>query len=386
MLKIFIAVLYFFMTEPVSATGSEKNPPKIVPVKEEMAGLYYTVSNLLPLVLNKADFENKKNAKKIARQMNALATLTKKMASNTTRFADSDPSIGYISAQFAGDISYAIGMWNKGDRIVPRRILRNVTDYCISCHTRTGKGLHFGQANQSLAFKSMPTINKAEYLLATRQFEEALKAYEIILIDTSIAKINPEGWSTAVKKLLAVTIRVKNDPFLTLEMISRIQDNPDSMPPALQADVAEWRRGAKSWLDEKKSTSENDDQKYSAVVRLMKEADAAVLVTPGGALVQHMRASTILHEVLGRVRGGRHYQEMFWRAGESANYLRNFNLWTLQDIYYEQCVRVGGDIALSKTCLKALEASMVTSYGVASKSGLPEFLKVRLESLKADLE
>ncbi len=386
MLYFSIVGLCFFMASPFSAFGAEKKAPKVVPVKEEMGGLFVTVSNLLPLVLSKADFENKKNAKEISSQMNKLATLTKKMAANTSRFADSDPSIGYISERFAGDIRYAIDMWNTGDRIVPRRILRNVTDYCISCHTRTGKGLHFGQVNLPRAFKSMPALSRAEYLLATRQFEDALKAYEIVLIDTSIAKTNPEGWSTAVHKMLAVTIRVKNDPFLTLEMISRIQDHPDSMPSALQADVAEWRRGAKSWLDEKKSKLENDDQKYLAVVRLMKEADAAALVAPGGALVQHMRASTILHEVLGRVRGGPHYQDMLWRAGESAFYLRNFNLWTLQDIYYEQCARVGGDSDLSKKCFNALEESMVTSYGVTTKNGLPEFIKVRLESISSKLK
>lgn len=112
------------------------------PIREEMGGLFVALSELLPLVVDKAAFENPKNAKKITGLMQKLQGLADKMVVSTKKFADNDPSIPFIAEKFSNDVSMALDMWKSGDRVVPRRLMRGVTDYCISCHTRTSKGLH----------------------------------------------------------------------------------------------------------------------------------------------------------------------------------------------------------------------------------------------------
>jgi hypothetical protein len=94
-----------------------------------------------------------------------------------------------------------------------------------------------------------------------------------------------------------------------------------------------------------------------------------------------MRASAILHDLLGRSAGGDNQQELLWMAGRAAEYLRDLNLWTLQDTYYEGCVRKGKDKSLAAKCLNALENSMRQSYGAASRAGLPVFAKQQLDDL-----
>jgi len=103
----------------------------------------------------------------------------------------------------------AIDMWKSGDRVVPRRLMRNVTDYCIGCHTRTSKGLHLSDVIHSEKFNAMPSLAKAEYLAATRQFHEALKKYEEVLVRKPLAKIDPEAWDSSVRKMLAIAVRVE---------------------------------------------------------------------------------------------------------------------------------------------------------------------------------
>ncbi len=362
-----------------SKKGVSSEP--VAPIRQEMGGLFVALSDLLPLVLNKAAFEDPKNAREIISLLHRMQDLSGKMVASTKKFADNDPSIPFVAERFDHDINMSIDMWNSGDRVVPRRLMRNVTDYCISCHTRTSKGLHLSDVIQSQRFKAMPALTKAEYLAATRQFTEALKQYEQVLIDRPLAKSDPDAWDMAVRKMLAISVRVQKDPSLTTELLSRIQESPENIPPSLRGDIAMWRQSAKTWTTERRPPSMNDKERFELAKRLIAEGQAVAQKLPGGALIEYMRASAILHDLLGRSHGGESEQEMLWLAGQTADYLRDLNLGTLQDAYYEGCVRKGKDKNLSTKCLNALETSMLQSYGVASRAGLPSYAKRQLEDL-----
>jgi hypothetical protein len=202
-----------------------------------------------------------------------------------------------------------------------------------------------------------------------------------VLVDRPLAKTDPEAWDLAVRKMLASSVRVEKNPSLTTELLSRIQDEPDSMPPALRQDIAIWRQSAKSWSAEPRTMSLNDKQRFGLAERLIQEGEAIAQKHPGGALIEYMRASALLHDLLGRSRGGENEQQMLWLAAKSAEYLRDLNLWTLQDTYYEGCVRKGKDKSLATKCLNGLETSMLQSYGAKSKAGLPAYAKQHLDEL-----
>ncbi len=377
------AVLFTMLSSMGLQAATKKGNPADsgAPIRQEMGGLFVALSDFLPLVLNKASFEDPKNAREIVSLMNRMQDLSGKMVVSTKKFADNDPSIPFIAEKFDHDIRMSIDMWNSGDRVVPRRLMRNVTDYCISCHTRTSKGLHLSDVIQSQRFKSLPALTKAEYLAATRQFSDALKQYEHVIVDKPLAKSDPEAWDMAVRKMLAISVRVEKDPSLTTELLSRIQDSPENIPPSLRGDIAMWRESAKAWSAERRPPSMSDKERLELAKRLIRDGETIAKKVPGGALIEYMRASAILHDLLGRSRGGDNEQQMLWFAGQSAEYLRDLNLWTLQDTYYEGCVRKGKDKSLAAQCLSALESSMVQSYGAASRAGLPSYAKRQLDDL-----
>jgi hypothetical protein len=352
------------------------------PIREEMGGLFVALSDLLPIVLNKAAFEDPKNAQEVLSLMNRLQDLSVKMVTSTKKFADNDPSIPFIAERFSNDLTMAIDMWKTGDRVVPRRLLRGVTDYCIGCHTRTSKGLHLSAVTQPNKLKAMPSLAKAEYLAATRQFHDALKVYEDALVHKPLAKIDPEAWDSGVRKMLAIAVRVENKPRLTMELLSSIQDSPENMLPALRDDIALWRQSAKAWANEKKHPKMSNNEKFALAKRLLSQGEAIAVKNPGGELIEYLRASSLLHEILGQVRPSQQSQEMLWLAGQSAEHLRELNLWTMQDVYYEACARKNQDPSLSLKCYNALENSMIAAYGVASRAGLPQFAKNQLDDLK----
>jgi len=352
------------------------------PIRDEMGGLFVALSDLLPIVLNKAAFEDPKNAQEVLSLMNRLQDLSVKMVTSTKKFADNDPSIPFIAERFSNDLTMALDMWKTGDRVVPRRLLRGVTDYCIGCHTRTSKGLHLSAVTQPNKLKAMPSLAKAEYLAATRQFHDALKVYENALVHKPIAKIDPEAWDSGVRKMLAIAVRVENKPRHTMELLSSIQDSPDNMLPAIRDDIALWRQSAKAWANEKKQPKMSNDEKFALAKRLLSQGEAIAFKNPGGELIEYLRASSLLHEILGQVRPSQQSQEMLWLAGQSAEHLRELNLWTMQDVYYEACARKNHDPSLSLKCYNALENSMIAAYGAASRTGLPQFAKNQLDDLK----
>lgn len=358
------------------------------PIIEEMGELYQVTTDLLPLVVSKADFENPKNKTAIARKMNRLKALSTIMSNKTKKFEDKDPSIVHLSERFSEDVGYAIKMWNLGDTIVPRRILRNTTDYCIACHTRTGKGADLINLPTPKKFNGLSALTKAEYFAATRQYEKALGAYETVLADRPLARMDPDAWAAAIRRMLAITVRVKNSPSLTLEMISRVQDSPESNVPALARDIAAWRAAAKEWNEASaiKKEIETLPKKLEHIEALLQSAEKNSQSVPNGGLIHYLRASMIAHDLMGDTNLGASAQKLYWLAATAVSGLKEINLWTLQDVYFEQCIRAGGiksgaDKVLTKKCYDSLESAALFEYGVSSKSLLPEHARVRLEQL-----
>ena len=158
------------------------------------------------------------------------------------------------------------------------------------------------------------------------------------------------------------------------------------MPASLRGDIASWRQSAKSWMAEKRPASMTDKERFELAKHLIADGESISVKVPGGALIEYMRASAIMHDLLGRVKNGDQYQEMLWIAGQSSEYVRSLNMWTLQDTYYEGCIRKGGDKTLSGKCMSALEKSLLRTYGAASRAGLPAFSQKLLDDLGATIK
>jgi len=54
-----------------------------------------------------------------------------------------DPSIGFVGNQFSEEMVEAKRQLKVGNRSYARFLIRNASNYCISCHTQTDRGPHF---------------------------------------------------------------------------------------------------------------------------------------------------------------------------------------------------------------------------------------------------
>jgi hypothetical protein len=361
-----------------------------VQLKKSMAELYININDTLPIVVNKKSFEDPKNKKIIATRMNQLKQLAKAMSKENKRFADSDPSISFITERFEEDIQYAIDMWNTGDRIISRKIMRNATDYCISCHTRTGRGAMFSHLNQPKGFASLPKVDRAEYFLATRQYDQAIALYEKILMDGILAKQDPLTWIQSIKKLLSVTIRVKHHASLTLEMISRIQERPDAHSDKFAPMIAAWRKSTQEWAAQEatKPGSKTDDTQQLSLASIASEViqgENLEKSLSGAGLVHFLKASNNIHKLLSKTPKINQSADILLLAGRAASHLTELNLGLLHEVYFEQCVIATGSLSDRKECFAQLEAAYLRNFGVDGKSKLPLYLQNRMNQLQEKL-
>lgn len=265
------------------------------------------------------------------------------------------------------------------DRQAQRR-MANVTHYCIACHTmREGYAKEFSESFNQLA-KSLTALERAEFCAATRQFDQAIVHYEQVLSDSEWAQKNPSAWNEAALRLLAILVRVKNDPNLTLEMVSRFFD-ARSYPKKYQSAARIWRREILRWQEQEKKSPM---PVATSSVRLLLDSGARLNVTTGGGLIQDLRASRILHLLKSsNDHGHKEYQAWLHLSGEIAQRLQDLNVWENPRDYFSMCVRLKPKSSTGNRCLKSFILSIQREMNSRDQKSWPRSLVQEMEELKA---
>jgi tetratricopeptide (TPR) repeat protein len=201
--------------------------------------------------------------------------------------------------------------------------------------------------------KKLSHIEKAEYYSTTRQFDQAIAHYEYALTNKKWAASHPKEWNKAFLKLMAIVVRVKKDPSLAMELISRCRDT-QSYPTSLSKYSSVWRSHTKEWRNEKEATSA--DEKLAAAKKLLERAEMSETETSKkNNLIINIRASGYLHEYLGSNPSNANNGEAILLAGIATEDLTELNLFTLPEDYYETCIRTNPNTELAGNCFKRLE-------------------------------
>jgi hypothetical protein len=266
---------------------------------------------------------------------------------NHNQFAPSkDPSFLKAATALEDDLNEIRSELQQGnDRHAARR-LASVTQYCISCHTmREGYEGEMSRSFNRYA-DGMPSVYRAEYFAATRQFDLALLEYEKILSDANVANKTPKVWDDAALKMLAIIVRVKNNPNLALEMLSRFFD-VDSYPKDLRNAARVWQQETKKWEASEKTASTKIA--LSTVEKLIAESEK--LKPQHAGLIQDLRASRIMHLLKsGAFQNKSEQQKLYFHSGQVAQRLHDLNIWEQPQDYFVMCVRAGARTATAQKC------------------------------------
>ena len=100
----------------------------------------------------------------------------------------------------------------------------------------------------------------------------------------------------------------------------------------------------------------------------------------------YLRASAVLHEQLGRFPQGPKSAEAFFLLGVCYEILRDFDLWTLGDTYFEACIHRSPHTPLSESCYRKLEESILAGYTGSAGTRVPVEIEGKLQRLRLEAQ
>ena len=348
----------------------------------KMHGMANTLTQLMPLTVSQRVFDAPKNADAIKQEMGNL----KKIAHSvdlTQHKPNHDPAMNLMAQRLVENVDEAVLQLEQGNRKYARQLIQGSTNHCISCHTRTDDGRSNMKLSSLANISSLSQVEQVDFLIALRDYDQALKVFEKMVNSPDAQIQHPYEIELAAKKALAIAIRVKRDPKQAGELVSRIIE-AQWAPVYLRLNALVWKASINSWKEETALKKTNEQTQFLMAKELLRRGWNANANSPLGqaGLVFFLRASTILHELSGKSQKQPLYGEYLYYSGLAAEALRDTNLWTLQDAYYEACIRFSPRSTLAKKCYLRLETLQFSAYSAEDGTRLPHSVQRRLIELR----
>lgn len=335
---------------PTEATKTSNEPPLAArPTMQKYA------ENVAILLQNLRAFDNNPTKEQKQNVTQALATL-KGLSHNVRPTLDLyalDPVMRYLSIDLTTQFTKIEDAYNAGNYPYSRYLLRQTTQYCVGCHAASSI-----KHSTVVMFKepsgNMNDLERAEYFSATRRHEEAMIAYEKFLSDKKFKKAQPELWEKAVQNLLAITIRIRQDASITLEMISALLDEGGYTPQQTEM-LQVWRQSAKAWQREPLDKKIKGKEALDKVRQMMSKGQKLSERGANFGFIEYMRAGSLLNELALSDMADELKAQAYLLTGQTSENLRDVFLWMRPEAYYEACIRIRPRTPEAKECMKQWE-------------------------------
>lgn len=382
--KIAATAAFCLLASAHLALGASSQSP--APAQEgwskKMQSLYKTLSALMTDISSDARFEDPKNRGKIVSNAKLLSELAHDLKTKKVASPDKDPSISLFSNLFADETGRAYRALKSGNATYGRALLKSIPGYCIACHTRNQSGPAFTSLPLEPQSDGLTHLERGEFFASTRQYDRALKELDLVIANSTAAKMRPIEWSQAVKYSLAIAVRVKQDPALARQIAERVTSSKNT-PFFMKVDTKRWLASIDKWDKEPRHTPTNEEGLYAEAVRLLGEARTAQEYPADHAGdIQYLRASAAVHNLLQLGPQTRHAGEAYLMAGLCYETLSSFRIGDVHEIYYEACVRTSPHTMISTACFRRYQEAIFFGYTGSRGTDVPEDVRLKLRELE----
>lgn len=348
---------------------------------DKMRKLFGAFASLAPYIYSTTAFENPLNKTAITEEIANFQKLahTVHMKANDPK-QSGDPSLYMISGQLNQDVSEALEAFRADNREYARYKLKRVSRNCFQCHSRTDQGPEFSAFNLKINEANLKPLELAEVYVATRQFDRALETMLQVVENKNAAMGDRFEYQKIVKSYLALAVRVKEDPKLALGLVDKVLANPH-VAEYLKDDVAAWRKSIDAWMQEPKRSRKGGFDR--ALQLIAKARTAQEYPLDGRADVLYLRATAMLHGFLETAKASKEKKsEAMYHLGRCYEVLGDVGQWTLQDTYFEACVRNAPQTKIAQRCFNRYQFSMIVGYSGTGGIFLPESERQKIEELR----
>lgn len=356
------------------------------PWGKNMQSLFQSLQELLVFAVDEAQFNDSKNASRIASAAEALMASAHSVTSMQSKSPDRDPSLGIFASYLKDESERAYEAYRAGHKDYARSLFKTMASACIACHSRSPAGSKLNWDFSSGFARGLPYFQQAELLAAGRSFEAALDALEKILADSEIAKKHPYDWTRALRFGLAISIRVDQSPSRALALLEKAKKTA-GIPTFSKLDMEDWLRSLRTW---KQETEKQKPPRPPSEALLNREAKRILHLaktaqrypTDRAGDILYLRATSLLHQQLQLAPSGERSGEAFFLLGVSYEVLRDFEQWNLNELFYEACIHRAPHTETAASCFGRLEESILLGYTGSSGTNLPPSAEKKLSMLR----
>ena len=333
-----------------------------------------TVFALQEYLASPSQFRDPANAQIITASIDSLSRLPHQFDENTA-----EPTVAAVAKLFGDRLALAKENFRNRRLDLARQELKGLTTLCLSCHTRMpGMGLP-----EAKVPKELTGLERANFLVAVREFDAALEQWKQLLETAAGNPLAAYEQTSALRGAVALAVRVKDDPKLTLKLLESVKLGADA-PSTLHRYLPTWKQDANAWSAEKfVSVSQSPDALFARGRKLVESSNAAKSLTPEDAdLVKLSRAVSYLNQALLKAPQAKwHAEALYWLALATSGVMDSE--WTLVDgLFLEACIRRSPHTKLSARCFERLTERTVYQYSLLGETTLPGGLGGRLAELQ----
>lgn len=354
-----------------------KARPELVSTMQQM---FTSLLNLQPFLVSPERFRNPKNREIIQKDLTQLAKLKHVFPKS---MKNEEPGLYAISQMFHGYLEDARDRYKAGDYDYARHRMRTVTAFCFSCHSRIPSEKNFEDLQKRVESSQLTPFEKADVFAATRQFDKALKAYTDILTTGPTEGMGIVEFTRSLRRALSITVRVKQNPKETLDLIENITKRKD-LPEFVQRMAQQWKKDAQYWMEEKENTKKLNPEDLIKKAQNLIERASSLQAFPAdeNGDISFLRASNYLHEALDDNPESKYRGEALYLLGVAYSALQDPTVWDLDRLYFESCVREAPHTDLAKKCYRRYSDKIYMGYTGSAGTFVPEDELKRLEELR----
>lgn len=345
-----------------------------------MDTLYRVLTDLLTDVSSESRFNDPANRPRIAKTAERLASLAHDLRS--LKGADPDPSISLFGSLLATETRRAAREFKRGNRAYARQIFRTIPSYCVACHTRNASGVQFSSLPLEPAKGTLQPLERGEFFAASRQFERAQTELLAVVRAPNASDTGYWAWEQAVRRSLAIAVRVRRDPEQATEIVRSVLDSPNA-PRFIKEDALAWLESLQAWKREGTHVANTEEGRRAEALRLMDQARKSQRYPMDrNADILYLRASATVHDFLQAYPRSPYLADMLLLAGLAYEVLAPLKLEDLHGLYYESCVRQAPGTETARLCYMRYEASAFAGYTGSAGTDLPREIKQKLSDLR----
>ena len=376
LLNLILPITFLLLPASGFANPPSNQKDSALALNAKMQNLKSLLNSLLTKASSDALFHDPKNREETLNELKQLGNLAHGLSTKSS-FPSSDPILKYLPNHLEADVSEAYLAYQQGNKAYARSLIRNISSFCIACHTSDASGPHFPGFSWQASLPLKP-LELAQFYSATRQFDEAESIYSGII---QSPEANRDELVEAIRQSLEIALRVKNDPNLALSLIQVVM-KAQNVPAFLKFNAIEWRKDIQNWNAKPLLVLETPDQMLKAAKKLMDSAHKQQkYFTDRSADMQYLHASVILHDLIKKAPPVPILGESLYLEGVCYDILNPYDFDGLNNFYFESCIRNAPHTELSEKCYLRYQQNLYLAYSGSAGTELPKDVKDRLLEL-----